>query len=71
MTHDDAMHNSKSNAGPGKILARVQALKNAEEFVRVTHVETGAIILDLKDCLAIVHVTADSDPWHRALRETI
>src|ERR1700729_1145329 len=71
MAHDDAMHNSKSNAGPGKILARVQALKNAEEFVRVTHVEAGAIILDSKDCLAMVHMAADGNPWHRALRAVL
>src|ERR1700693_5308754 len=68
MARYDAMHDRQSHAGTREILRSVQPLENPEQPVRVTHVETGAIVLHLINRLAIFDPTADLDPRLRPLR---
>ena len=43
---DDALHGGESDAGPFKFLAAVHSLEGAEQFARVGHVETRAVVAD-------------------------
>ena len=50
MAMDDAADIGQADPGPFKVLRRMEALKQAEQFVHVLHVETDAVVPDKKDC---------------------
>src|SRR5690606_13021081 len=45
---DNALHSRQAHAGTGEFLGIVQTLERAKQFVRVRHVETGAVVPDKK-----------------------
>ena len=53
MTMNDALHGHQANAGTRKLSSSMQALKSAEEFVGVGHVETGAVVTHEIGCPAL------------------
>ena len=44
VARDDAVHYGKSYTRPGKRLLLVQPLKDAEQLLRITHVEPDAVV---------------------------
>src|SRR5262245_46631147 len=41
---DDPPHGGQTDAGPIELLARMQALEDAEQFFRVRHVESDTVV---------------------------
>src|SRR5438270_9904003 len=48
MPVDNPLDGRETNAGAGKITGRVQPLKNSEEFARISHIESSAIVAHKK-----------------------
>src|SRR5262249_19630736 len=67
MTMDDALHNRQTHPCPFVIFGAVQALKHAEEFVRIGHVEAHPVVPDKIDLLSLLLATADRDYGYLAL----
>src|SRR5690606_28238252 len=49
MALDDPLHYGQADAGAFKIFHAVQALKHAEEFLRILHVKARPVVLDKID----------------------
>ena len=63
MARHDSRDDGQSYAGAGKLLGTMQALKNAEELVRIAHVETRAIVCHFVDGFAALYAATDRDRW--------
>ena len=50
MPMDDALDDGQPHAGAFVLLGAVQALKDAKEFIGVSHVESDAVVTDKIDC---------------------
>ena len=54
VTMNDALHRCKTDASAHEFLGVVQALESAEEFIGVSHIETGAVVPDEKAGFAVL-----------------
>ena len=61
MALDDPLHDREADARAFVLLRAVQPLEDAEKFVRVAHVEAGAVVADEIDILAVLRLAADFD----------
>src|SRR5580693_9429579 len=61
MARNDAVHYGESYTGPGKRLLLVQPLKDAEQLLRITHVEPDAIVAHKVNRLVCLAQHADLD----------
>jgi hypothetical protein len=61
MTEQDALDIGKADASALKFLFKMEALKNAEEFANVLHIETYTIIADEDNVLVAIYMRADFD----------
>ena len=61
VARDDAPHIGEADPGAFKFRGPMQSLENAKEFLRVTRVETDAVILDKNDDFVFRSGAADFD----------
>src|SRR5882724_5467916 len=61
MPCNDALYDGESDAGPGKVFGRMQTLKDTKQLLRVAHVESGAVVLDLINRFLVLDPTADPE----------
>src|SRR5437660_10920773 len=61
VTVDDALHNGQSDAGTREFTGRVEPLEDREKAVRVSHIESSAIIAHEKCAIRLVQ--AEFDFW--------
>ena len=54
MTMDDALDECKSHSRSREFFLGVQPLEDAEQFVRVAHVEARAVVLHVVDDFAVL-----------------
>src|SRR6266704_3710241 len=65
---DDPLHRSEADAGPGKLLRRVEPLERAEQLVGVRHVEPHPIVPHEVHRMAVLRRDPELDPRLLALR---
>jgi hypothetical protein len=56
---NDPLHNRQADAGAFKFVRAVEALKDAEQFVRIPHVKTGPVVAHEIDVLVLLKFAAD------------
>jgi len=62
MALDHPPHDGEADAGAFEVLSPMQALENAEQLVRILHLETGAVIANkYGDGVAVALKAADGD----------
>src|SRR5687767_15743331 len=64
---DDALYDGQAHAGALIVLGAVQPLEDAEEFIGVLHVKTGAVVFHEIDALPVILPAADLDVRHGPL----
>src|SRR5258706_10117919 len=58
---DHSLHDCQANSGTLKFIEAMEPLKDAEKFVGVAHIETGAVVLDEISRFAVLRPTANLD----------
>jgi hypothetical protein len=63
MPRYNSLHGGKSNAGTREFVLAVEPLKYAEQLLSVLHIESGPIVSDEEDGLALLFsAVPDLDP---------
>ena len=56
---DDALHNRQPDARAFKFVCAMQSLKDSEQFFRILHVKTRAVVADEKNIFIVLPNAAD------------
>src|SRR5882724_1229299 len=61
MASDDALHGGEADAGAFELAGRVEPLKDTEQLRGVSHVETGSVVSNEENLLAVLPRGAQLD----------